>query len=171
MWPARPDLPGALELGPAARALLFCPHEMLRPWLTLAPLLLATALSAGDASAAETSIELGEVAVPPASSGVDHAALKTAAEGELRGVDAKKLRVLRKKRAVLVSMAIIGSTPSPFACSVNAVLRDARTGTMLAVIEGRARSEGDASPEVRTRVLRAAVHNAVSQIPEALAGN
>ena len=42
---------------------------------------------------------------------------------------------------------------------------------MLAVIEGRARSEGDASPEVRTRVLRAAVHNAVSQIPEALAGN
>lgn len=151
--------------------MLFCPHEMLRPWLTLAPLLLATALSAGDASASETSIALGEVAIPPVSSGVDHAALKTAAEGELRGVDAKKLRELRKKRAVLVSMAIIGSTPSPFACSVNAVLRDAKTGTMLAVIEGRARSEGDASPEVRTRVLRAAVHSAISQIPEALAGN
>lgn len=144
---------------------------MVRPWLLLAPLLLATALSAGDASAAETSIALGEVAVPPASSGVDHATLRTTTEGELRGVDAKKLHVLRKKRAVLVSMAIMSSTPSPFACSVNAVLRDAKTGAMLAVIEGRARSEGDASPEVRTRVLRAAVHSAVSQIPEALAGN
>ena len=144
---------------------------MVRPWFLLAPLLLATALSAGDASAAETSIALGEVAVPPASSGVDHATLRTAAEGELRSVDSKKLHVLRKKRSVLVSMAIIGSTPSPFACSVNAVLRDAKTGAMLAVIEGRARSEGDASPEVRTRVLRAAVHSAMSQIPEALAAN
>ena len=144
---------------------------MPRPWFLLAPLLLATALSAGDASAAETSIALGEVAVPPASSGVDHALLRTTVEGELRGVDAKKLHVLRKKRAVLVSMAIMSSTPSPFACSINAVLRDARTGAMLAVIEGRARSEGDASPEVRSRVLRAAVRSAVRQIPEALAGN
>lgn len=144
---------------------------MVRPWLLLAPLFLATALSAGDASAAETSIALGEVAIPPVSSGVDHATLRTTAEGELRSVDSKKLLVLRKKRAVLVSMAIIGSTPSPFACSVNAVLRDAKTGAMLAVIEGRARSEGDSSPEVRTRVLRAAVHSAMSQIPEALAAN
>ena len=111
------------------------------------------------------------MAIPPASSGVDHAALRTAGEGELRGVDTKKLRELRKKRAVVMSLAVIGSTPSPYACSVNAVLRDAKTGTMLAVIEGRARSEGDANPEVRTRVLRAAVRSAVSQIPEALAGN
>jgi len=144
---------------------------MVRPWFLLAPLLLATALSAGDASAADTSVALGEVAVPPVSSGVDHMTLRATAEGELRGVDQKKLHVLRKKRAVLVSMAIIGSTPSPFACSVNAVLRDAKTGAMLAVIEGRARSEGDVSPEVRTRVLRAAVHSAISQIPEALAAN
>jgi hypothetical protein len=158
------------EVGPTARRLLFCP-SMLRPWLTLGPLLLAAALSAGDASASDTSLALGEVAVPPASSGVDHAALRTAAEGELRGVDAKKLHQLRKKRAIVVSLAVIGSTPSPYACSVNAVLRDAKTGTMLAVIEGRARSEGDANPEVRNRVLRAAVRIAVSQIPEALAGN
>lgn len=151
--------------------MLFCPQTMLRPWLALAPLLLAAALSAGDASASETSLALGEVATPPASSGVDHAALRTAAEGELRFVDARKLRELRKKRAIVVSLAVIGSTPSPYACSVNAVLRDAKTGTMLAVLEGRARSEGDANPEVRTRVLRAAVRSAVSQIPDALAGN
>ena len=136
----------------------------------LAPLLLATALCAGDARAADTSIALGEVAVPPVSSGVDRGALKSAAEGELRGVDASKLRP-HKKRSVVVSMAITDSTQSPFGCTVNALLRDAKTGNMLAIIEGRARSEGAANAEVRSRVLRAAVRSAVSQIPDALAGN
>jgi hypothetical protein len=143
---------------------------MARPWFMLAPLLLATALCAGDASAADTSIALGEVAVPPVSSGVDRGALKSAAEGELRGVDASKLRP-HKKRSVVVSMAITDSTQSPFGCTVNALLRDAKTGNMLAIIEGRARSEGAANAEVRNRVLRAAVRSAVSQIPDALAGN
>jgi hypothetical protein len=143
---------------------------MARPWFMLAPLLLATALCAGDARAADTSIALGEVAVPPVSSGVDRGALKSAAEGELRGVDASKLRP-HKKRSVVVSMAITDSTQSPFGCTVNALLRDAKTGNMLAIIEGRARSEGAANAEVRNRVLRAAVRSAVSQIPDALAGN
>jgi hypothetical protein len=144
---------------------------MARPWFMLAPLLLATALCAGDARAADTSIALGEVAVPPVGSGVDRVALKSAAEGELRGVDATKLRAHKKKRDVVVSMAITDSTQSPFGCTVNALLRDAKTGNMLAIIEGRARSEGAANAEVRNRVLRAAVRSAVSQIPDALAGN
>lgn len=141
---------------------------MAKPLALLAPLLLAAALSAGHASAADTSIALGEVTAPPAGSGVDRAALKTAAEGELRIVDSSRLR---KRRTVVVSMAVIGSQQSPFACTVNALLRDAKTGTMLAIIEGRARSEGDPNPEVRKQVLRAAVRSAVSQIPDALAGN
>jgi hypothetical protein len=136
----------------------------------IAPALLALALSAGDASAADMSIALGEVAIPPASSGVDRAALKTAAEGELRGVDASKLRA-RKKRDVVVSVAVVGSTPSPYACTINALLYDAKTGTMLAIIQGQAHSEGAANDEVRARVLRAAMRNAVSQIPAALAAN
>jgi len=116
------------------------------------------------------SIALGEVAVPPVSSGVDRASLKTAAEGELRGVDASKLRA-GKRRDVVVSMAVVGSTPSPFACTVNALLYDAKTGTMLAIIQGHAHSEGAANEEVRKRVLRAAVRSAFSQIPDALAAN
>lgn len=141
---------------------------MSKPWAFLAPLLLASAISAGDASAADPSIALGEVAVPPVSSGVDQAALKSAAEGELRGVDASRLR---KRRNIVVSVAIIGSSQSPFGCTVNALLRDAKTGTMLAIIEGRARAEGDASAELRQRVLRAALASAVRQIPAALAAN
>ena len=141
---------------------------MLRPSLLLAPFVLAAAMFAGDAGAGETSIALDEVAVPPASSGVDRASLKTAAEGELRNVDASRLK---KRRSVLVSVAVIGSQQSPFACTVNALLRDAKTGTMLAIIEGRARAEGDANPELRKQVLRTAVRSALSQIPDALAAN
>lgn len=133
-----------------------------------APLVLATAVVSGDASASDTSIALGEVAVPEASCGVDHASLKTAAEGELRVVDVSKLR---KRRNVLVSVAIIGSGQAPYAFTVNALLRDAKTGTMLAILEGRARAEGQANPELRKQVLRAALHGAVRQIPEALAAN
>lgn len=144
---------------------------MAKPWLFLAPMLVAAAVFAGDARAADTSIALGEVAVPPPSSGVDRAALKTAAEGELSGVDQGKLRSLRKKRAVLVSVAVIGSQQSPFGCTINAMLRDAKTGTMLAIVEGRAKAEGDANLELRKQVMRAAVRSAVSQIPAALAAN
>jgi hypothetical protein len=147
---------------------------MKKPWFLLLPLVLAAAISAGDASAAETSITLGDVAVPPVSSGVEHAALRSAAEGELRGVDASHLR---KHRKVLVSVAVIGASQSPFACTVNAMLRDATTGTMLAVIEGRAHASGDgkdtnaASVELKNQVMRAAVRVAVRQIPDALAAN
>ncbi|MDB4937764.1 MAG: hypothetical protein JWP87_4736 [Labilithrix sp.] len=150
--------------------MLFCP-PMTRPWFLLAPLLLASALSAGDAGAADTSIALGEVAVPPASTGVDRVAFRSAAEGELRGVDASKIRARKTKRTVVVSMAVSASTQSPFGCTVNALLRDAKTGNMLAIIEGSARVEGDANVELRKQVLRRAVRNAVSQIPDALAGN
>jgi hypothetical protein len=141
---------------------------MQRPWSLLAPLLLAAALSGGDARAADTTLALGDVGVPPESSGVDRATLKTTAEGELRGVDASRLR---KRRRVVVSVAVIGASHEPFACTINAVLHDGKTGAMIAIIEGRARAEGDATPELRTRVLRAALRSAVSQIPTALAGN
>jgi hypothetical protein len=143
--------------------------RMNKPCALLAPLLLVTAiLSGGDAAASDTSIALGEVGVPPVASGLDRAMLKTAAEGELRGVDTSRLR---KRRDVIVSVAIIGSAPSPFACTVNALVRDKKTGTMLAIIEGRARAEGDANPELRNQVLHAALRSAVSQIPAALGAN
>ena len=143
---------------------------MSKPCAVLAPLLLATATTifAGDASASNTSIALGEVAIPPTTSGLDHATLKTAAEVEIRIVDTSRLR---KARQVVVSVAIIGSEAVPFGCTVNALVRDAKTGSMLAIIEGRAHAEGSANSELRKQVLRAALHSAVSKIPDALAAN
>ena len=155
------------ELGPSAPLLLSCSDVMRRSSALLGSLLLAASLCAGDAGA-DTSIALGEVAVPPVSSGVDRAALRNAAEGELSGVDASHLR---RRRAVVVSVAVIGSSQAPFACTVNALLRDAKTGTMLAILEGHAHAEGAVTEELRKRVLRAAMHGAVSQIPAALAAN
>ncbi len=143
---------------------------MTKPALLIGPVLLAVALCAGDASAGETSLALGDVAVPPESSGVDRAALRNAAEGELLGVDASKLRK-RRARDVVVSVAVVGSTPSPFACTINALLYDAKTGTMLAIIQGHAHAEGAPNDDVRKRVLRAAMRSAVSQIPAALDAN
>lgn len=136
----------------------------------LAPLLLAAtvALAAGDANAADAALALGEVAAPPPSSGVDRATLKSAAEGELEKVDASRVK---KKRAVLVSVAITSATDAPVGCTVNAMLRDAKSGTMIAIVQGHARAEGNVSPDLRKAVLRAAMRSAVSQIPQALSSN
>ena len=50
---------------------------------------------------------------------------------------------------------MLGAFEAPYGCTVNAVLRDAKTGTMLAVIEGSARAEGNTTTDlVRQQVLR-----------------
>lgn len=54
-------------------------------------------------------------------------------------------------------------------CVVSATLRDARKGTLYAVLEGRARlDDGALSPHAEQAVLRGAIHGAVAQIPRAL---
>jgi len=143
------------------------PLMTFRTFLTAS--VVVTALAAGNARASDTSVAIGEVAAPPISSGVDGAALKSAAERELRQVDSSRLRNHRK---VVVSVAMLGALEAPYGCTVNAVLRDAKTGTMLAVIEGSARAEGNTTTDlVRQQVLRVALRNAVRQIPAALAAN
>lgn len=142
--------------------------SLLAPLLLGAALALPLAVAPAPAQAAETSLALGEVAPPPPSSGVDRATLKSAAERELSVVDASRVK---KKRAVVVSVAITSATDAPYGCTVNALLRDAKSGTMIAILEGRARAEGNVSPDLRKAVLRAAVRSAVSQIPDALSAN
>lgn len=95
------------------------------------------------------------------------ASLKDTAELELLDVDAAKIK---KHRKVVMSVAIMGAEQAPFGCTISAVLLDAKTGAMLAVLEGRARAEGNTTTDrVRQHVLRGALRNAVHQIPAALA--
>jgi hypothetical protein len=126
--------------------------------------LLLPAAAPRAASAAESSIAIGEVSggrLP----GTDASIVKIAAEGELRRIDRTKLP---SSRMLVVSLAVAAATDAPVACTINATVHDARTGAMLAIVEGRARTEGRADGEVRAAVVRAAVKSAVGRISEAL---
>ena len=135
--------------------------------LRFAGFLVAATLAVSDASAADTMIAVGEVSMPPASTANDVAALRDAAEGEIRPLDASRLP--RRQRFV-VSLALTRAMAidGPVACTVNAMLRDARTGVMIAIIEAGARAEGPVSPELKKQVAHAAVRSAMRRIPGAL---
>jgi hypothetical protein len=132
-------------------------------------MLSAAVLAGVDADAAEpaVAISVGEVTAAPEAQGVDPATLRDAAEGEIRQIDPSNLPDRRK---VVVSLALTrpGSDVPVVACTVNAMLRDARTGVMIAIIEAGAQAEGPVSLELRRRLANAAVRNAVRRIPTAL---
>jgi hypothetical protein len=142
---------------------------MTRPFasFTFATLALAIGFAgASDARAAtESEIAISEVAPPPPSAGVDQATLKTAAEGEIKMIDGSRA----KGRRVLVSVALLSRDDAPVSFSVNATLRDAKSGAMIAITEGRARANGSATTDLKREVARAALRSAVRQIPDALA--
>jgi hypothetical protein len=93
--------------------------------------------------------------------------LKSTAEGEIKTLDQTKMK---GSKHYIIALAVVRSSDGPVSCEVTAMLREAKSGAMLAVIQGRARSEGGADAQLRTAVLRAAVRTAVRQIPEAIKG-
>ena len=122
--------------------------------------------AASDADATDAPIAVGEVAPPPAGSGIEASVLREAAAAEIRQIDVSRLRDRRK---IVVSLALTRAVAeNPFACTVNAMLRDARTGAMIAIIEAGAQAEGPASLELRKQVANAAVRSAVRRIPRVL---
>lgn len=139
---------------------------MRKLWTPIA-VLVAAMVIAVSAHAAELSFALGEVAAPPETSGIDRATLKSTAERELETVDTSRVKA-KKRRPVVVSVAITSAADASKTCTVNAMLRDAKSGTMIAILQGRASSEGQGSPDLRRAVLRAAMRSAVTQIPDAL---
>jgi hypothetical protein len=140
-------------------------RTMARLWPRIA-MLVAILGIAGPAGAADDRISLGEVSVTQPAPGLDAATLKTAAQGELENVDTTHM-----KRRVIVSVAVTGASDAPVACTVNTVVRDKKSGTIIAIIEGRASTDARGDAEVRKAVLRAAVRTAVRQIPDALSGS
>lgn len=142
---------------------------MTRPFAFFTYAMLALGIGFGGASearaATDAEISLSEVTPPSPSTGVDQATLKTAAQGELARIDGSKA----KGRRVLVSVALLSRDDAPVSFSVNATLRDAKSGAMIAVIEGRARAEGSATSDLKREVARAALRSSFRQIPDALA--
>ena len=131
---------------------------MPKSWLFLAPVTLLVVLAAGEATAADEKVALGELT--PAY-GVAYDALQSAAVAEIGALDTSHL-----KRKVIVSIAVVKNEGTGVAVSISALVRDKKTGNMLAVVSGRAQSEKD-TIATRTNVLRAAVRCALSQVPQA----
>lgn len=119
-----------------------------------------------EARAAELSIAVGEVSAPPPSAGLDAAGLRDAAEGEIRQIDAA---TIPQRRRIIVSLALTrAAVEGPVTCTISAMIRDAKTGAMIAIIEAGARADGPASSALRKQVAHAAVRSAVQKIPRAL---
>ncbi|MBX3202756.1 MAG: hypothetical protein KF894_31815 [Labilithrix sp.] len=134
--------------------------------LPAAVVLVASMLVTPIAGAADESIAVGEVTPPPAGSGIDVSLLRDVAAAEIRQIDASRLRDRRK---VVVSFALTGAVADKtIACTVNAMVRDARTGVMIGIIEAGAHADGPVSAELRKQVARAAVRSAVQRIPRVL---
>lgn len=120
----------------------------------------AATLFGGAADAADPPIAVGEVSPPP---GIDAAAIRDAAEVEIKQIDTSRIP---DRRRVVVSLAV---ADGPTACTVNAMLRDARTGTMIAIIEHSMQADGS-TVEQRRLMANRAVRSAVRRIPKALGG-
>lgn len=122
--------------------------------------------STRDSKADAGPIALGEVTgMLATASGMDATVVRDAATSELGRLDVSRL----PRRRVVVSIAVTKAAENPLvACKVNAMLRDARTGAMIAIIESGAQAEGPGSIELRKEVASAAVRSAVRRIPGAL---
>ena len=138
---------------------------MRRRALTFAAVLGVAILATQPTEATDPPISLGEVSAPAPAAGVDVAALRDAAEGEIRQIDTKDLP---RRRRFVVSLALTRAVEGPVACTINAMLRDAKTGAMIAIIEAGAHADGPVSSELKRQVAKAAIRSAVQKIPRAL---
>lgn len=129
-------------------------------------LVVGLAFTSSDAAAIpEEPIALGEIAPPPPSSGLDLQLVRTAAEGELRRIDTSHV----KQKGIVVSLAVTKTTDRPVGCAVSAMIRDRKSGSMIAIVQGEAHAEGDRTADLKKEVGSAAVRSAVRQVPLALA--
>lgn len=139
--------------------------------MRLHPLMLAVCVIFGaqDVRADAKVVSLGEISVPQSVDATMAPRLTAAVQDELRQLD---LSHARRQAVVSVSVVRLDSEPrakgSAFTCVVSATLRNPKTGAVFAIVEGRARAEGESPRSLESSALRGAVHGAVTRIPDAL---
>ncbi|HEY1691855.1 MAG TPA: hypothetical protein VGG39_06820 [Polyangiaceae bacterium] len=141
------------------------------------------------AGTGEAPVDVGEVSAVAASPEVDEGALRSMVVDAVGALDAT---TIPKGARAVVSVSVVRldarasspgqgaqgaqgsqSPPSPVSqvtCVVSATLRDAKRGSVFAVLEGSARGE-DAPARLgglRRRTMRAAVASAIARVPEAM---
>jgi hypothetical protein len=122
--------------------------------------------------AREKPVVIGEVSSQVARSGIDYAALvRLTSEEELRALDWS--HVPHGKR-VIASIALVRldtfeeRRTTDSTCEISATLRDARGGSVFAILEGKARAKTDGANTSEIGALRGALHGALARIPEVL---
>ncbi len=129
-------------------------------------------IGAPTADAESRHLSLGEVAVSPAAGAAGKSdvipSLKIALDAEMRELD---LRAARKDAVLSVSLVKLETeqqhTGTSATCVISATLRSRDGGAIFAILEGRARAQGQ-SARIHESALRGAVHGALSRVPEAL---
>lgn len=128
--------------------------------------ILGAVLTSGTVGAAEPAVSVGEVAPPPAVLGIDASVVRATATEEIRQIDVS--RVPRRRRVVVSFAVTKAAAEATISCTINATLRDAKTGAIIAIIEVGTQASGPASTDARKQVASAAVRSAVRRIPRAL---
>jgi hypothetical protein len=144
------------------------------PWFAASALSAALVMAAPLAGAGQVPLALGKVTtrVPRNSESLRNA-FRSAVERELESINLSAVKPADRYvlSASLVKMETSADGDRAHAtCVVSATLTKQRGGALHAIISGRARVE-DAPAEARSAELsamRAAVHNALARVPEAL---
>jgi len=123
-------------------------------------------LSASDVRAESKAVSLGEVSAPDATIAPK---VTSAVQDELGLLD---LSHAHKQAVLSVAVVRLDREARPrgeaITCVVSATLRNPKSGAVFAVVEGRARAEGESARTLEASALRGAVHGAVVRIPDAL---
>ena len=138
----------------------------------IGPWFAASALFAALAGAGQSPLALGKVTIRRDSKALENA-FRNAVERELAGID---LSTVKPADRYVLSASLVKIETSAdgdrarTTCVVSATLTKERGGALHAIISGRARVE-DAPAQARSTELtamRAAVHNVLIRVPEAL---
>jgi hypothetical protein len=130
---------------------------------------LLAALVSAPAQAADPPVTVGEVGTRVTRPGVDLASVvRKAFERELRtlNIKARRERYVLSASLVRLDGGLTGSARTE--CMVSAVLREKKSGAIRAMIEGKARADGDTSAETAIDTVEAAVHGAAKALPQAV---
>ncbi len=153
-------------------------------------LALAIAALAVTAQAGEKRVTIGEVSSKVVGTGVNYEALlRAASEDEVQALDLSQ--VPRGKRVIVsVSLVRLDTRALDTSCEVSAAVRDAKGGTMIAILSGRAHGSsgrasaaatssgatgiasgnGEGAPRsLENALVHGAIHGALAHIPEVLA--
>jgi hypothetical protein len=136
-------------------------------------LVLAMAAFAAPAHASDGGVIIGEVSSQVARSGVDYEMLlRSASEQEILSLDLSKVP---HGRQVIVSVALVRletlaeRRTTDTTCKISATVRDAKRGSIFAILEGEAHaSSRDSASDVESTAVRGALHGALGHIPELL---